>query len=304
MRWHGMGRVLVVVGSLVAATLPGAVKSQTPAWAPSVDTILGRAGAMQPGGVYKFSLPRSDLSVSVGDVKLKPALALGSWIGFLPVGTADALVMGDLVLTETEIGPVMRALQQGGVEQTALHNHLRSELPHVMYMHIMGNGKPEAIARAIHAALALTGTPAAAGTPAPPAAIELDTAAIARTIGQRGRLNGVVYQLTFPRTETIRMGDQEIPASMGVATAINFQPTGRGRAVATGDFVLLGSEVNTVIHALVAHDIEVTAVHSHMLDESPRLFFMHFWGSGSTVAIAQGLRAALDLTKTAIVIFP
>ena len=298
MRWHGMSRVLVVVGSLVAATLPGAVKSQTPAWASSLDTILGRAGAMQSGGLYKFSLPRSDLSVAVGDVKLKPALALGSWIGFLPVGTADALVMGDLVLTETEIGPVMRALQQGGVEQTALHNHLRGESPHVMYMHIMGNGKPEAIARTIHAALALTGTPAAAGAPEPPsAAIDLDTAAIVRILGQTGKLNGVVYQETIPRAEVIRMASQVIPPSMGVATAINFQPTSAGHAVATGDFVLLGSEVNAVIRALRSHNIEVTALHSHMLDESPRLYFMHFWGDGETGAVARGLRAALDVTN-------
>jgi len=283
---------------LIAATLPSAVKSQTPAWASSLDIILGRAGAMQPGGLYKFSLPRSDLSVAVGDVKLKPALALGSWIGFLPVGTADALVMGDLVLTESEIGTVMRALQQGGVEQTALHNHLRGESPHVMYMHIMGNGKPEAIARAIHAALALTGTPAAAGAPAAPsAAIELDTAAIARILGQTGKLNGVVYQETIPRAEVIRMAGQVIPPSMGVATAINFQPTSAGHAVATGDFVLLGGEVNGVIRALRSHDIEVTALHSHMLEESPRLLFVHFWGDGETGAVARGLRAALDVTN-------
>ena len=182
MRWQ-MNRGLLVAGLLTAAPLT-MVGAQTPAWTSSVDAILGRAGAMQPGGLYKFSLPRSDLTVTVGQVQLKPALALGSWIGFLPVGTTDALVMGDLVLTEGEIGPVMAALQQGGVEQTALHNHLRGEVPHLMYMHIMGNGKPEAIARAIHAALALTGTPAAAGVPAAASAAELDTAAIARTLGR------------------------------------------------------------------------------------------------------------------------
>lgn len=298
MRWHGMAPVLGVVGSLVVATSATPAESQTPAWASSVDTILGRPGAMQPGGLYKFSLPRSDLSVTVGDVRLKPALALGSWIGFLPVGAANALVMGDLVLTEGEIGPVMRALQQGGVEQTALHNHLRGELPHVMYMHIMGSGKPDAIARAIHAALALTGTPATAGAPtAPPAGVDLDTAAIARILGQAGKLNGVVYQETIPRAEVIHMAGQVIPPSMGVATALNFQPTTAGHVVTTGDFVLLSSEVNAVIRALRSHDIEVTALHSHMLDESPRLYFMHLWGDGETGAVARGLRAALDVTN-------
>jgi Domain of Unknown Function (DUF1259) len=299
MRWLRMNRTLVVVGSLVAAATPlAAVKSQMPAWTSLVDTILGRAGAMQPGGVYKFSLPRSDLKVAIADVQLKPALALGSWIGFLPVGNADALVMGDLVLTEAEIGPVMKSLQEGGVEQTALHNHLRGESPHIMYMHFMASGKPETIARAIHAALALTGTPSAVAPGSPPASpVELDTAAIARILRQSGKLSGVVYQVTIPRSETIRMKGQVIPPSMGVATAINFQPTGGGRAVATGDFVLVGSEVNPVIRALRSHDIDVTAVHSHMLEESPRLFFMHFWGNGDAASIARGLRSALDVTN-------
>ena len=298
MRSSRMKMALVLAGAFTTIVESPAVEAQAPAWASTIDATLGRAGAVQPGGLYKFSFPRSDLRVTIGDVQLKPALALGSWIGFLPVGPTDALVMGDLVLIENEIGPVMRALQQGGIEQTALHNHLRGESPHVMYMHIMGNGKPEAIARAIHAALALTGTPAAAGAPAAPsAAIELDTAAIARILGQTGKLNGVVYQETIPRAEVIRMAGQVIPPSMGVATAINFQPTSAGHAVATGDFVLLGGEVNGVIRALRSHDIEVTALHSHMLEESPRLLFVHFWGDGETGAVARGLRAALDVTN-------
>ncbi len=299
MRLRRVKRALVFAGVSVAGVEVTAAGAQAPAWASSVNAALGRPGAIQPGGVYKFSFPRSDLRVAVGDVQLKPALALGSWIAFLPVRRTEALAMGDLVLTEEEIGPVMRALQEGGVEQSALHNHLRGESPHVMYMHVMARGKPETIARAIHAALALTGTPPAAGQPASSAtAIDLDTAAITRILGHPGKLNGVVYQVSVPRAEPIRMEGQVIPPSMGVATAINFQPTGGGRAVATGDFVLLGSEVNRVIRALRSHDLEVTAVHSHMLNESPRLFFMHFWGNGDADAIAQGLRSALDLTNS------
>jgi Domain of Unknown Function (DUF1259) len=299
MRLRQMKEALVFAGVLVAAVEVTAAGAQAPAWASSVDAAFGRPGTMQPGGVYKVSFPRSDLRVAVGDAQLKPALALGAWIAFLPVGRTEALAMGDLVLTEEEIGPVMRALQEGGVEQSALHNHLRGESPHVMYMHVMARGKPEAIARTIHAALALTGTPPAAGPPATPAtAIDMDTAALARILGHPGKLNGLVYQVSVPRAETIRMEGQVIPPSMGVATAINFQPTGGGRAVATGDFALLGSEVNRVIRALRSHDLEVTAVHSHMLNESPRLFFMHFWGNGDADAIAQGLRSALDLTNS------
>ncbi|MEP6904669.1 MAG: DUF1259 domain-containing protein [Gemmatimonadales bacterium] len=293
-----MSRALVVAGLLIAATHSAAVEAQVPVWAPAVNATLGRTGAMQPGGVYKFSFPRSDLKVIIGDVQLRPALALGSWLGFLPTGASEAMVMGDLVLTEDEIGPVMKALQAGGVEQSALHNHLRNESPHVMYMHVVATGNAETIARALHSALALTGTPSAAAPALPPAGpIELDTAAIARILGQTGTRNGAVYQVSIPRGETISMHGHVVPPSLGVATAINFQATGGGRAVSTGDFVLLGTEVNRVVRALGSHDIQVTAMHSHMLEESPRLFFMHFWANGDAASIAQGLRSALDETN-------
>jgi len=272
---------------------------QTPSWRASVDSALGRKGTVQPDSVYKFGLPRSDLTVAVGSVNLRPALALGSWVAFLPVSRSESVVMGDLVLTEGEIAAVMRVLQAGGVEQTALHNHLRGETPHVMYMHIMAHGNPVTIARTIRTALAETGTPPApvAQTSAA-AAIDLDTAGVARALGRSGKINGGVYQVSVPRAEVIREGAIVIPPSMGVATAINIQPTGGGRVVATGDFVLRPAEVNPVIRALRSHGIEVTALHSHMIDESPRLFFMHFWGDGEALAVAGGLRAALDATNS------
>jgi Domain of Unknown Function (DUF1259) len=281
-----------------------AASAQAPSWTTAVDGALGRTGAMQPDSAYKFGFPRSDLQVSVGGVAIKPALALGSWLAFRAIGDDDAMAMGDIVLTEPEIGPVMRALQEGGVQETALHNHLRGESPHVMYMHIMARGNPVTIARAIRSALALSGTPltmpAPASPTAPPAAtaIDLDTAAIARTLGRSGRMNGGVYQVSVPRAEVIRSGNIPIPPSMGVATAINIQPTGGGRAVATGDFVLTSGEVSGVMRALSQGAIQVTALHSHMVDETPRLFFVHFWGDGDAVTVAQGLRAALDLTNS------
>jgi len=208
-------------------------------------------------------------------------------------------VMGDLVLSESEIAAVMRVLQAGGVEQTALHNHLRGETPHVMYMHIMAHGNPVTIARTIRTALAETGTPPAPGSAtSTAAAIDLDTAGVARALGRSGKINGGVYQVSVPRAEVIREGAIVIPPSMGVATAINIQSTGGGRVVATGDFVLKPAEVNPVIRVLRSHGIEVTALHSHMIDESPRLFFMHFWGDGEALAVAGGLRAALDATNS------
>jgi hypothetical protein len=264
-----------------------------------VAEALGRSGSEQPAGVLRFSFPRSDLTVVADSVTLKPAFALGSWVAFQPVGPGVAMAMGDLVLTEDEVGPVMRALQAGGVEQTALHNHLLRETPHVMYVHVAAHGDPVKIAQTIRAALAQSRTPT--GAPAASAAAsaaDLDTAAIARTLGVSGKLNGVVYQVSVPRRERIVERGHEIPPSMGVATAINFQPIGGGRAVITGDFVMRGEEVNKVIRALQAGGITPTGLHSHMLEESPRLFFMHFWGRDDAAALAKGLRAALDQTAS------
>ena len=270
----------------------------TPNWT-VVEQALGRKGAMQPGNILKFSFPRSDLTVTVGGVTLKPALALGSWVAFKEVSKDNAMAMGDLVLTEDEVTSVMRALQAGGVEQTALHNHVFNETPHVMYMHIAAHGDPVKIAQTIHDALALSKTPiGAAPAPATASAADLDTAGIAKALGVAGKLNGVVLQVSVPRREKITEMGVEIPPSMGVATAINFQPTGGGKAAITGDFVMIGSEVNHVIRALRENGIEVTALHSHMLGESPRLLFMHFWANADAVTLAKGLRAALDQTKS------
>ncbi|MGZ3435794.1 MAG: DUF1259 domain-containing protein [Gemmatimonadaceae bacterium] len=266
---------------------------------PAVEQALGRKGTPNPGDVIKFSFPRSDLSVTIEGVTIKPALALGGWVAFKERAEGQVIAMGDLVLTEDEVSPVVAALQAGGVEQTALHNHVLKESPRVMYMHIIARGDPSKIARTIHDALGHSKTPLGPGSPPSTAsAADLDTAGIARALGIAGKLNGVVYQLTVPRNETIMEMGTELPPSMGVATTINFQPTRGGKAAITGDFVLRGSEVNPVIRALRENGIEVTAVHSHMLDEEPRLFFMHFWANDDAVHLARGLRAALDRTAS------
>ncbi|NUO38030.1 MAG: DUF1259 domain-containing protein [Gemmatimonadaceae bacterium] len=261
----------------------------------AVDQALGRKGAAQPGDVMKYSFPRSDLQVTVNGVQVKPGFALGSWIAFKRT-TASAMMMGDLVLAEDEVAPVMRVLQQGGVEQTALHNHVLGETPRVMYMHVMGHGDPAKLAQAVRTALGESRTPIEA--PAAPAAaaptIDLDTAVVARALGTSGKVNGGVYQVSIPRRERVTDHGMEVPPSMGVATAINFQPTGGGKAAITGDFVMIASEVNPVIRALEQHGITPTALHSHMLTESPRLFFMHFWANDDAATLAKGLRAALD----------
>jgi hypothetical protein len=261
----------------------------------AVAQALGKAGSMQPGDVYKVSLPRSDLKVTVNGIELKPALALGSWVAFKKMDSMT-MVMGDLVLTEDEVAPVLTKLQEGGVEETALHNHVLHESPRVLYMHIHAMGDAVKIAQAIHDALALSKTPFAASAPSssPTPDLGIDTKQLDQTLTQSGKLNGVVYQFSVARAEKIMDNGMEVPASMGLATAINFQPTGSGKAAITGDFVLVGSEVNPVIKALRENGIEVTALHSHMLTETPRLFFMHFWANDDAQKLARGLRAALD----------
>ena len=265
-----------------------------------VEDAMGRPGQTQPGDVIKFSLPRKDLHVTLKGVDIKPALALGSWAAFKREGAA-AMVMGDLVLTEDEVEPVMRKLQEGGIEESALHNHLRGESPRIMYMHIASHGDAAQMAKAIHEALMLSKTPAPDASPAPPAATDLgfDQKQVEQILGHSGKINGGVLQVSVPRSETIIDSKMTVPPAMGVATALNFQPTGNSKAAITGDFVLLGSEVNPVMRALIDNGIEVTALHSHMLMEEPRLFFIHFWANDDALKLAKALRAALDKTNSA-----
>lgn len=299
MRSQLASHVFLAVVSLTSARVAAqtAAPPSSSDWS-SVEQALGRKGTPNPGDVIKLSFPRSDMSVSIAGVQLKPALALGSWVAFKHTGDS-ALAMGDLVLAEEEVAPVIRKLQSGGVEQTALHNHLLMESPRVMYMHIHGHGDAAKLAATIREALAVTrtpmGAPAAASQGAP---IDLDTAMLAKTLGVAGKVNGGVYQESVPRADHVMEHGTEIPPSMGVATAINFQPTGSGKAAITGDFVMIASEVNPVIRALTNHGIAVGALHSHMLEETPRLFFMHFWANADASTLATGLRAALDAMNT------
>ncbi len=283
------------LGGPAALALALSVGATETDWA-KVDQALGRKGVELPGGVHKYGFPRSDLKVSVDGVAIKPALALGSWVAFLSEGSG-AMFMGDLVLTDTELSAVMKRLIESGVEITAIHNHLLRTTVPVFYMHVGGHGDPVRLAEAMRAGLALSQTPLQSAAPAQPPPLELDTAAIDKILGFNGTANGGVYQVSVPRAETITEGGMALPPSMGTAIAINFQPTGQGKVAITGDFVLLGNEVNPVLKTLREHGIEVTALHSHMIDDSPHLFFMHFWANDDAGRLAQGLRAALDLAN-------
>ncbi|MGC2197174.1 MAG: DUF1259 domain-containing protein [Terriglobales bacterium] len=295
------GALRVTAAVWVLLSMTGAACAQQGAgngWKP-VEEAMGRPG-MVMGDVLRFGMPRKDLQVMVHGTAIKPGLALGSWAAFKKMDK-DAMVMGDLVLTEEEIEPVMRKRQEGGIEIAGIHNHLIGEQPRILYMHVASRGDAVQMAKAIHDALALSKTPGpdAAAAPAASELSGIDQRKIEEILGRSGKVNGGILQFGVPRAETITDAAMVVPPSMGVATAINFQPTGEGKAAITGDFELLGKEVNPVMKALREHGIDVTAVHSHMLTEEPRLFFMHFWANEDAAKLAKGLRAALDLTNSA-----
>jgi len=266
----------------------------------AIDRALGRSGQAMPGDVYRVAFPRTDLNVTVGGVKVKAGFALGSWAAFKSLGVLGAAAHGDLVLTDTEINPVISALQQHTFEITALHNHLINESPSVMYLHFWGKGDAAKLAAGLKDALSKTRTPM--GPPAAPvatagAADDLPADQIQQVIGLKGTVTNGVLGLSQPRPETIQMMGVTLPPSMGMATAINFQSAGGGKVAATGDFVMIADEVNKVARALRQHDIAITALHNHMLHGSPELYFMHFWGEGDATTVAAGLKDALAALK-------
>jgi hypothetical protein len=292
-----MRRMLWIVVAVFAASLAGGAHAQAIDWQ-KVDDAFGRKPVVSED-VHRYGFPRTDLTVTLDGVTIKPALALGGWVAFKPMH-GEAMVMGDLVLLETEINPVMQKLIEGGLEITAVHNHLLRASPATFYMHVGGHGDPAKMAAVIRDALGASKTPLATPVAGPPPAVDLDTAQLEQIIGAKGQANGGVYQFNVPRREPVKENDMVMApvGPLGVAIAINFQPTGGGKAAITGDFVLTSDEVNPAIKALRANGIEVTALHSHMLDEQPRLFFMHFWAVDDAVKLARGLRAALDKTAS------
>ena len=282
----------------VALTFATAATAQEIDWK-KVDEAFGRSPVVA-GDVHRYNFPRTDLNVTLDGVTIKPALALGGWVAFKPMH-GEVMAMGDLVLLDTEVNPVMAKLLENGVDVTAVHNHLLRANPPTYYMHVGGHGDPVKMATAIHTALSQSKTPltppATAGTPP---SIDLDTNQLDQIMGVKGTNNGGVYAFGVPRRDPITEGGMQITpvGPMGAANSINFQPTGGGKAAITGDFLVTGDEVNPLIRTLRTNGIEVTAIHSHMLTEQPRMIFIHFWANDDAINLAKGLRAALE--KTAI----
>ncbi|MFZ2159382.1 MAG: DUF1259 domain-containing protein [Bradyrhizobium sp.] len=284
--------------TLLAMAVPSFAQAADTDWK-KVDAALGKTAVIS-GEVHRYGLPRSDLHVTLDGVAIKPALALGGWIAFAPMH-GEAMVMGDLVLLETEITPVMTRLLDGGLDITAIHNHVLRASPATFYMHVGGHGDPVKMAAVIRSALSASQTPfdPPATTAGPAPAVDLDTAKLDQIIGVKGSANGGVYQFGVPRRDPVLESGIQVTAPLGGANAINFQPTGNGKAAITGDFLVAGNEVNPLIRALRAGDIEVTAIHSHMLAEQPRLFFIHFWANDDALKLARAIRTALETTAIA-----
>lgn len=261
----------------------------------AIETVFGRAGSVQDG-VLKFTFPRSDLSVRVGQVPVEPGLALTSWGAFMQDRGAITM-MGDLVLLESELEPVIATFVKNRVDVTALHNHLVGEMPRVMYLHYEGHGNGPSLAAILKEALSHTGTPL---QPHLPQTVNVPAwTTIEAVFGQAGQRTGDILGFSFPRKNRVTERGVVIPPAMGLATSINFEPVGADVAT-SGDFVLVASEVNPVVRALTHNGIAVTAIHNHMLYESPRLFFLHFWGVGNPAQMARGLREALTVTNSAL----
>jgi hypothetical protein len=293
-----MIRKLGLLTLVATLSIPTVVNAAEIDWK-KVDAALGKTAAVS-GEVHRYGLPRSDLQVTLDGVAIKPALALGGWVSFAPMH-GQAMVMGDLVLLETEITPVMTKLLDGGLDITAIHNHILRASPATFYMHVGGHGDPEKMAAVIRSALSASKTPfdPPATTAGPAPAVDLDTAKLDQIMGVKGTANGGVYQFGVPRRDPVMESGMQVNGPLGGANAINFQPTGSGKAAITGDFLVTGNEVNPLIRALRAGDIEVTAIHSHMLDEQPRMFFIHFWANDDAQKLARNVRTALETTAIA-----
>ncbi len=265
-----------------------------------VEKVFGRKGTIQEG-VWKIAFPRSDLKVKVGDFSINPGLALSSWVGIIKAGDRSMemgenfMMMGDLVCLEKEVSPVISKIVSSGLRVAALHNHLIGERPAIKYIHFSGQGEAVKLAEEIKSVLSVTGTPLSAFM-AKTETVQPDWSKVEAVLGA-GKHNGNLLQYNFPRREKLTESGMEMPASIGMATGINFQMQG-SKAAITGDFVLLADEVNPVVKALSENGILVTAIHNHMLYDNPRLFMMHFWAVNDPATLAKGLKEALGKTNS------
>ena len=289
----------LLTAALLASAVPGSLlvspaRAGDEAWQ-KVSAILQSPDNFS-AGYHRFNLPRKDITLKLGEVTVAPELALGAWVGFSG-DPGDATMMGDLVLRADELKPVFRELAKQGIDVTAIHNHLAGEQPPLTYVHFHAMGPAEEMAKRLDPVIALTSTPRPVA-PATPLPLAIDTATVFSGLGRTGKARGSVAQASFtlvPGAVTLH-GHPLVPA-LAYGSPINIQSLGPDRAVATGDFALTGPQVQPLLQALATHGITGTALHTHMIGESPTLYFVHFWADSTLPEVVKGLRAALDAVR-------
>jgi hypothetical protein len=267
-------------------------------WKPVADA-LGRTGKLGDNNTaYRITLTRNDLQVTSYGVAIKPGLSLGGYAAFARYDNNETMLMGDLVVTEAELPKVTDALQSHGIAQTALHKHLQEQSPPVWWTHIQGMGDAAQLAQGLRAALDATSIGPAAAPPAQQPPVDIDVAGVQQALGRKGTQDSGLLKYSVPRKDVIVEDGFVLPASsFNMSTVINFQPVGDGKAAINGDFILTDPEVQKVIQALRAGNIQIVELHNHGLTEQPRLFFLHFWAVDDAVTLAKALRPALDATN-------
>jgi hypothetical protein len=266
----------------------------------AVGQTMGKELEDKGEGVQGVEFPRSDLTVTSEGVTLDPGMELAAEANFKDTGDGKALMIGEATLTEDELQPVIDKLQEGGIEETALHKHLLDESPRLWWLHYRGSGDPVQIAQTLRSALEATGTPLSESSEEESKSLDLDTTQLDQIIGQKGETEGGAYQFRIPRAETVldTQAGTTLPAEMEGGSLLMFQPTGGGTAAINGDFAMTENEINPVIQTLRENGIEALPLHSHLLYEEPTLYYMHFWANDDAAKLARGLRAALDKTNS------
>lgn len=251
---------------------------------------------VQTGGYHRYNFPRRDVTLRLGDVTVSPMLALGGWAGFSGE-PADAMMMGDLVVTGSELKPVLAELARQHLSATAIHNHLAGESPTITYIHFHGDGEAGDLARRLDRVVALTAAPRPV-LPAPPAPVTIDTAQVFRVLGATGRAAGGVAQLSFMLVKgAVTMHGKTLVPGLAYGSPVNVQMVDATRAVATGDFAVDEAHVDSVVRALAEGGITATAVHSHLVGETPRVYYVHFWADAPLPDVLKGLKGAVDAAR-------
>lgn len=284
------GILLLLGRQTMYAQNAGASQPVDPRWT-AIRQVFGQDGEVHDG-YFRVNLPRSDLSVRIGGDALESPFEFTSYVGFVPVGARDVLAMGEYVLRDDEVANVLTELLRQGIPTPALHNHLIGESPRIMYIHVMARGPAASVASKLRAAFAKSATPL---TPPLESHASIDWTTVDAILGTHSEASGHVAEYEFPRRERLTVDGVAVKSSglLETASEVVFQQLANGRVACGGELFVLPSEIEAVAHALDEHGLHVTAIHNHMLDQTPRMYWMHWYGTGDQESLARGVASAL-----------